>query len=74
MINPQSYTFSFGKYKGKEYKSVVNWVEGVQYAIWAHDNVSDFILPQEEYDRLRKARLDYNMKKTNYKKGGGWTR
>ena len=74
MIDPNTYVYDFGKY-GKiqaPYKNTVMTIDGVRYAIWAHENVDKFELPQEEYDRLKKALSDYLRKKSNYRKGMGW--
>ena len=73
MINPNTYVFDFGKkFKDVPYVNAVKTIDGVRYAIWAHENVDRFELPQEEYNDLKKALDGYLRKKSNYKKGLGW--
>ena len=46
-INPHSYKFTFGKYKGKTYDYVVE--HEPTYILWAHRNVEWFRLDMVDY-------------------------
>lgn len=70
MINPQSYTYTFGKWKGYKY-SDVPW----NYSWWAHHNLDWFTLPDEEVDRLtllNRERVKDKNRRRNYAGRRGW--
>ena len=67
MINPDTYVYTFGKHKGKQYHDVP-W----DFAFWAHHNVDWFTLPPDELERLNVLNSDRAAKKLNYKETGRW--
>lgn len=51
-IDLDKYTFTFGKYKGKSLRDVID--EDAEYVIWCHKNVNGFVLADKDYQEALK--------------------
>lgn len=51
-IDLDRYSFSFGKYKGKSIRDVID--EDAEYVVWCHENVRGFTLKDTDYQEVLK--------------------
>jgi len=74
VIDPETYVFNFGKYKGKTYEEVVK--EDINYIRWCDEWIDWFTISPQEHERFRSilglTLVQYQISTPSYKRRYYW--
>jgi hypothetical protein len=70
LVDPETFTFGFGKHKDETYKSVLSY--DAQYIVWCHNNVEGFMLDDHDLNHAKSMAAKQYTPPRRYPSGLSW--